>query len=449
LIKMVAGAITPTSGTITIDGKTFEKLTPEEAKKNGVEVIYQGFNLVPSMTCAENVFLNVRTGSGKFLVNSKERSRKAKELFTSLGVDIDPDRPVGTYSTAYRQIVEISKAISKNPKILVMDEPTAPLTVDEVGLLFNIVRKLKASGVTIIYISHRIEELFEIGDRVSVLRDGQYIDTKNIKDTNRQELINLMVGRQLTESYPVRSSSIGKEVLRVEHLYGNGDEDINFALHEGEILGIAGLVGAGRTELMELIYGVKKIESGNLYLYGKKTEIKDTADALKKGIGMIPEDRKTKGVFLNQDIKWNTVISAEKEFTHNGIVDSKKENSIAHEFLRSLDIRTPSLNQLVGNLSGGNQQKVVLAKAMAPKAKILIFDEPTRGIDVGAKQEIYVLMNQLVAQGNAILMVSSDMPEVLGMSDRIVVLCEGHQAGIVEKDQFDQAYILDLASGTK
>lgn len=447
LIKCIAGAIRPDAGTIEIDGEKFSHLLPQQAKDLGVQVIYQEFNLVPQMSCAENVFLNERTS--KLIVNDRERAQRAKKIFDDLGVNVDPNRAVGTYTPAYMQIVEIAKAVSRNVKILIMDEPTAPLTVNEVSLLMDIVRKLKAKGVTIIYISHRLEELFEIGDRVSIMRDGQYIKTLNIKDTCRKELVDLMVGRELTESYPSRKVDLGEEVLRVEHLTGNGVEDINFSLKKGEILGFGGLVGAGRTELMNVIYGADKLKSGTIYLSGKPVHFRDTADALAKGIGMIPEDRKRTGVFLKMSIRWNSVICALKSISHLGIVNTKKEKEIADYYIKRLKIRTPSPEQFAGNLSGGNQQKVVLAKAMAAQSQILIFDEPTRGVDVGAKQEIYQLMNQLVEEGHSILMVSSDMPELLGMSDRIVVICEGRQAGIVPKAEFSQARILDLASGEK
>lgn len=447
LIKCIAGAIRPDAGTIEIDGEKFSHLLPQQAKDLGVQVIYQEFNLVPQMSCAENVFLNERTS--KLIVNDRERAQRAKKIFDDLGVNVNPNRAVGTYTPAYMQIVEIAKAVSRNVKILIMDEPTAPLTVNEVSLLMDIVRKLKAKGVTIIYISHRLEELFEIGDRVSIMRDGQYIKTLNIKDTCRKELVDLMVGRELTESYPSRKVDLGEEVLRVEHLTGNGVEDINFSLKKGEILGFGGLVGAGRTELMNVIYGADKLKSGTIYLSGMPVYFRDTADALAKGIGMIPEDRKRTGVFLKMSIRWNSVICALKSISHLGIVNTKKEKEIADYYIKRLKIRTPSPEQLAGNLSGGNQQKVVLAKAMAAQSQILIFDEPTRGVDVGAKQEIYQLMNQLVEEGHSILMVSSDMPELLGMSDRIVVICEGRQAGIVPKAEFSQARILNLASGEK
>lgn len=447
LIKSIAGAHAPTSGTITFDGQTYSSFTPEQAKELGIEVIYQEFNLVSGMSCAENIFLNRKTNNSLF-VNAKERSRMAKELFESMGVDIDPDRAVGTYSPGYRQIVEISKAISHKVRVLIMDEPTAPLTVNEVGLFFKIIRDLKAQGVTIIYISHRLEEIFDIADRVSIFRDGKFIETQNIADTNRAELINKMVGREMTESYPPRNVTLGEETIRVENLCGNGVKNANFSVRRGEILGFAGLVGAGRTELMSVIYGAAKRDSGKIFLHGKEVDIKSPAEGIAAGIGLIPEDRKNTGVLQTWSIAWNTVIMCLKNVSNRFmLVDSKKEAELTDDYILELGTKTPSRNQLVKNLSGGNQQKVVIAKTLAANTEILIFDEPTRGIDVGAKQEIYNLMNRLVEEGHTILMVSSDMPELLGMSDRVVVLSEKEQVGIVEKKDFSQEHILDLASG--
>lgn len=447
-IKTIAGAHEPTSGTITIDGVTYNALKPEQARELGIEVIYQEFNLVPAMSCAENIYLNQRTCKGPF-VNAKERSAMARETFNSFHVDIDPDCAVGTYSPGYMQIVEIAKAISQQVRILIMDEPTAPLTVSEVGLFFDIIRDLKARGITIIYISHRLEEIFDIADRVTVFRDGKYIETMQVKDTTRQELINKMVGRELTENYPSRLVELGEEVLRAENVCGNGVKNVNFSVRRGEILGFAGLVGAGRTELMSVIYGAEKLDAGQIYLHGKPVNIKSPRDAIRLGIGLIPEDRKNTGLFQLWSISWNVVIMCLFKVSRRFMVNTKKQNTLAQTYINGLGIRTPSSEQLVMNLSGGNQQKVVLAKTLAAETEILIFDEPTRGIDVGAKQEIYQLMNKLVSEGHTILMVSSDMPELLGMSDRIVVLSEKEQVGLIEKKDFSQERILDLASGNK
>lgn len=347
------------------------------------------------------------------------------------------------------QIVEIAKSVSKNAKILIMDEPTAPLTVDEVKLLFKIIRDLKAQGVTIIYISHRLEELFEIGDRISVMRDGKYVCTMDVKDATQQKLIAAMVGREVSQTCPARSNVIiGEELLRLEHVCGNGDTDINFTLHKGEVLGFGGLVGAGRTELMEVIYGAQPLESGQIYYKGQPVKIDSPRKGIKTGIGLVPEDRKGKGLFLDKGVAWNSTINCLDRFANGtfGLVRTKEVEKEAEKYQKAFNIKTPSLNQLVMNLSGGNQQKVVLAKTMAADAEVIIFDEPTRGIDVGAKQEIYNLMNELAAQGKGILMVSSDMPELLGMCDRIVVISEGRQTGIVDKEDFSQETILSMAS---
>lgn len=446
LIKILSGAIAPDSGSFAINEKEFSAITPAFAKAEGISVIYQEFTLVPGISAAENVFLGEKTSRGIF-VDFKERERRAKKLFDQMHVDIDPSKCVRFLSPAYQQVVEIAKAVSKNVKLLIMDEPTAPLTVNEVAVLFQIIRDLKARGVTIIYISHRLEELFDVADRVTVMRDGNYVGTEKIGDIDRRKLIAMMAGRELTESFPIRGARIGKEVLRVENLYGNGDKDISFSLHEGEILGFAGLVGAGRTELMRVIYGANPAEGGRIFIDGKEVKIQSCSDAIKNGIGYIPEDRKNQGVFLRMGYKWNVVINNIKAFSKGLFVDASKENAISQEYREKFRIKLPSLEQKVNNLSGGNQQKVVIAKTLAANSRIIIFDEPTRGIDVEAKQEIYKLMNQLADSGKAIIMVSSDMPELLGMSDRIVVITEGRKAGEIEKTEFNQNYILDIASG--
>lgn len=445
LIKCISGAVAPDSGAISINGKVYNAMEPHISKENGIDVIYQEFNLVPALSAAENVFLCEKT-SDSFIVNIKDREKKAAAIFKQMNVQIDPSKKVRELSPAARQIIEIAKAVNHNVKVLIMDEPTAPLTVSEVKMLFKIVRELKARGVTIIYISHRLEELFEIADRVSVMRDGCYIATKNINETSRKELIKLMAGRELNEVYPSRRSEIGEEMLRVENLSGNGVRNISFNLRKGEILGFAGLVGAGRTELMQVIFGLHPKEGGDIYINGKKVDILSPMDAIQNGIGLIPEDRKTLGAFLNKSYLWNCSIGVIKRLSKFSVVDGKKEANLAEHYREKLKIKTPSLDQLVCNLSGGNQQKVVLAKTMATNSKILIFDEPTRGIDVGAKQEIYKLINEIAEAGNAVILISSDMPELLGMSDRLVVISEGRQTGILERNEFDQNYILELAS---
>jgi ribose transport system ATP-binding protein len=446
LIKAVAGAIEPDGGAIHIAGAEYARMTPHLARSLGVEVIYQEFNLVPSMSVAENIFLGDTTGRG-LLVDKRVMVARANDVFRQFNIDIDPHALVRDLPPAQQQIVEIAKAVSKNVKILVMDEPTAPLTVTEVESMFEIVRRLKSQGVTVIYISHRLEEIFRISDRVSVLRDGRYIATRATAATNRGELISLMVGRELKESYPARRAAPGAVRLEVRHLCGSGDEDISFSVRKGEILGLSGLVGAGRTELARVIYGAEPLERGEILVDGRPVQIKSPEDAINLGIGLIPEDRKNQGVFLDMDIKWNISFSQVRRLSRFTMVNGRRETSLAEKYRELLKIKTPSLTQQVKNLSGGNQQKVVLAKTLAAESKILIFDEPTRGIDVGAKQEIYNLMCELANDGIAILMISSDMEELLGMSDRVIVLCEGRFAGEVPRAHFSQSYILDLASG--
>jgi ribose transport system ATP-binding protein len=447
LIKAVSGAIDLDGGVILVNQREYTKMTPHLSRSLGIEVIYQEFNLIPTMSVAENIFLGDRTGKSP-LVDFGSMKFKAREIFKLFNVDIDPDTLVQDLSPAMQQIVEIAKAVSKNVKILIMDEPSAPLSVSEVEHMFEIIRHLKQRGVTIIYISHRLEEVFRISDRVTVMRDGRYVATKLTKDTNRKELISLMVGRELKENYPSRLNPPGEIALEVKNLSGNGDKDISFSVRKGEILGISGLVGAGRTELAMLLFGAAPIEAGEIWVEGKLVQIQSPQDAIQKGIGLLTEDRKGKGLFLEMGVGWNISFPIIRKLSKYGVVDTKTENEIAEKYRQRINIKTPSLMQRVINLSGGNQQKVVLAKSLAAESDILIFDEPTRGIDVGAKQEIYNLMRELANSSIAIIMISSDMEELLGMSDRIIVLSEGELAGEVLKEQFNQDYILDLASGT-
>jgi len=447
LIKAVAGAIDLDGGTIHIGGHDYSQMTPHLSRSLGIEVIYQEFNLVPPMSAAENIFLGDRINKS-LLVDFKTMRSRTKEIFDQFNVDMDPGALVQDLSPAQQQIVEIAKAVSKKVRILIMDEPSAPLSVSEVDRMFEIIRQLKQKGVTVIYISHRLEEVFKISDRVTVMRDGRYVATKLTKDTNRKELISLMVGRELTEVYPSRTITPTETAIEIKHLSGNGDKDISFSVKKGEIVGLSGLVGSGRTELAMLLCGAVPLEGGEIWVDGKPIRIASPADAIRSKIGLLPEDRKGQGLFLEMGVQWNICFPIIRGLSRSGVVDRQKEAQIAQKYREQLDIRTPSLEQRVINLSGGNQQKVVLAKSLATESNILIFDEPTRGIDVGAKQEIYKLMCTLANHGIAIVMISSDMEELLGMSDRIIVLCEGRMAGEVMKEQFNQDYILDLASGT-
>lgn len=447
MVKAIAGAIQPEEGTITIEGVKYDKLTPSVARKAGIGVIYQEFNLVPSLSVAENIFLGEPVGKNPFLPDFGEMERRSEEILHDLGVKINVKHLVSELSTAQQQLVEIAKAMVQNCKLLIMDEPSASIPVAEVENMFRIVRQLKERGVTVLYISHRLDEIFDLCDQISILRDGQYIVTKEIKDVSRGDLIRYMVGRELTETHPERHAQIGEKVLEVKDLCGNGDFHIDLTLHKGEVLGLAGLVGAGRTELAKMICGDVRPTSGEIWVKGKAQNFVSVSDAVKAGIALIPEDRKIEGLFMDYSIGWNVPSMSFKRLSRYGIVNMADQQALTDHYVDALRIKTPSTEQKARNLSGGNQQKVVVARALAANADILIFDEPTRGIDVGAKQEIYKIMNELAEEGKAIIMISSDMEEILGMSDRIAVLYEGRKTGELTKEEFSQSRVLELASG--
>lgn len=445
LIKTISGAITPTAGQIIIDGETFSGLTPALAREKGVAVVYQEFTLVPVLTAAENIFMGNFKKNG-IMIDRKAMYEEAAKIFERMGINLDPRSKVQDLTTGYQQIVEIAKAISYNARILIMDEPSAPLTTNEVDAMMNIVRTLKKEGVTIIYISHRMEEIFELADRVSVLRDGEYIGTKDIQDTDHDDLIRMMVGRTLSQTYPSRNCRTDEVVLEARHLSGNGVKDISFQLHKGEILGLGGLIGAGRTELCEMIFGYYPIQSGELYLHGKLINPTSPSDAVSKGIALVPEDRKKHGIIGEMTVLDNLTLSTLKKLSKVAI-DRKAQREYAQSQVDAMGIKTPSLKQKVRNLSGGNQQKVILGRWLGANPEILIFDEPTRGIDVGAKAEIYKLMTQLVEEGKSIIMISSDMSELLGMSDRLVILAKGRYTGTLDASEFSQETVLKYSSG--
>lgn len=408
MIKTISGAVQPTRGTIEINNHTYEQMTPTLSRQNGIAVIYQKFTLIPVLSASENIFLGEFIMKGMVL-DRKEMDKKAEELFNRLHVDIDPSTKVADLTTGYQQIVEIAKAVSKDAKILIMDEPSAPLTTSEVEAMFKIVDTLKTQGVTIIYISHRMEEIFRLSDRVSVLRDGKYITTVNTADTSKSELIKLMVGRELSETYPERKNKASETVLSIKKLTGNGVKDVSVDVKRGEVLGLAGLIGAGRTELAQLLFGYEKIISGEIILNGKSIRPKNCIEAIAAGIALVPEDRKRQGLVLEMSIKENTTMPSMKRISTLAVISSDQEKEMSQSYMDSLRTKAPSIEQKTKNLSGGNQQKVVLAKWLAMDPQVLIFDEPTRGIDVGAKQEIYNIMNELADNGKTILMISSDM----------------------------------------
>ena len=447
LIKTCSGAITPTQGEIVINGKSFTGMTPQTSEQNGIGVIYQEFNLVGDLSVAENIFLGRAIRKG-MVIDLKAMERESKKILDSLNIKINPKTLVKTLSVGYQQMVEIAKAVSQNAKLLIMDEPSAPLTSAEVEAMFAIVDKLKAGGVSIIYISHRLDEIFRLADRITILRDGQYVTTLNTDETNKDELVKHMVGRKLTEVYPNRDEICVKDevIFEAVNVSGNGDKNISFKIHRGEVLGLGGLVGAGRTEFAELMFGMRQKTAGKFIFKGKEISPKTPKDAIELGIGLVPEDRKKEGALLGMSIRCNINMPIYQRISKGTVINENKEEEIAQTYRKEISIKTPTLDQLVKNLSGGNQQKVILAKWLAADSELLIFDEPTRGIDVGAKQEIYTLINHLVEQGKTVLMISSEMEELMGMSDRILILAEGNMTGELNKSEFDQERIMQLAS---
>jgi ribose transport system ATP-binding protein len=450
LIKCCSGAVIPTSGKIIVNNKEFTSMTPQLAAENGIAIIYQEFNNVKELSAAENLFLGRPIRKG-IIVDKAAMEREAAKAFEQLHIKIDPKALMKNLTVGYQQMVEIAKAIQQNAKILIMDEPSAPLTSAEVESMFEVVERLRKDGISIIYISHRLEEIYRLSDRIEVLRDGEYIKTLITKDSEVQELIKLMVGRELTESYPPRENCIKDEVLlELKDVTGNGDKNISLKVHRGEIVGLGGLVGAGRTELAQMVFGAVPKQSGTILFKGKEVNPKSPREAIDIGIALVPEDRKRHGAMLGISIKNNINMPIYERNSTLSVIDSKKEKEIAEKYQKNMAIKTPSLNQLVKNLSGGNQQKVILGRWLAADSELIIFDEPTRGIDVGAKYEIYKLMNDLVEkEGKAILMISSEMEELMGMSDRIVVLAEGNMTGELHKEEFSQETIMAYASAAK
>ena len=446
LMKVLGGAFRADAGSIEIDGAAQHFASPQDSRRAGVAVIYQEFNLVPGLTACENIFLGQEPTRAGFVAQGQER-RQAAELFRRLGVEVDLDAPCRRLTTAQQQLVEIAKALAFQARIIVMDEPSAALTSHEVGRLFAIIEELKRQGIGVIYISHRLDEIFHVADRVTVLRDGMNVGERPISQVTRQELIELMVGRELSDEFPKRSTTIGPPRLEVTGLRrGRAVRDVSLSVRRGEILALTGLVGAGRTETVRLIFGADPREAGEIRLDGRLLAIRSPRDAIAAGIGLLTEDRKLQGLVLGHAVRENFGLPNLNWLSRGGFVQLRRERDEFARYVATLRIKVTSGEQRAGTLSGGNQQKVVLAKWLARNCDVLIFDEPTRGIDVGAKYEIYLLLNELAAQGKAILMISSELPEVLGMADRILVLHEGRVTGeIADARSATQEQIMKLA----
>jgi ribose transport system ATP-binding protein len=449
LMKILAGAETRDTGDILIHGEPAGTYGPQEAMDLGINIIYQEFNLVPHLSVAENIFLG-REPAGRVpgFINFRQLYHDASAVMASMGCSVDVRMEVDRLSVAQKQMVEIGKATSRNSIVIAMDEPSATLTDHELKNLFELIRNLKAQGVGVIYISHRLEEVFGLCDRVTILRDGEFVATLRTEETSRDEIIKLMVGRTLTESIPKRPAPRGEPLLEVRGLTRKGVfEDISFTVYRGEVLGIGGLVGAGRTEVARAIFGADPLDAGEIWMHGQRIHPRSPRDAIRYGIGLVPEDRKSLGLILNMVVRENTTLANLDLLSMLGFVNRRREREVAEAYQRDLRIRTPSIEQEVRNLSGGNQQKVVLAKWLFTESNLLIFDEPTRGIDVGSKVEIYELMNRLAADGKAMIMISSELPELLGMSDRILVMHEGRLSGELSREEATQEKVMQLATG--
>lgn len=451
LMKVLVGIHQPDAGHISLNGKEVMFKNSKEAEEAGVSIVYQEFNLVGQLTVAENIFFGRYPMKGG-RIDWKKLEKDAQEILDRLNVNFKAKDTVASLGTAQQQMVEIAKVLSVNAQVIILDEPTASLTEKEIAKLFTVLEELKKQGTSLIYISHRLEEIMKIGDRVTVLRDGCYVDTVNVCDIEFDDLIRMMVGRDLDNLFPKVDNEKGDVVLEVKNI-NSGEllKNVSFYARKGEILGFSGLMGAGRTETMRAIFGADKIDSGEIYIDGELVSIKSPQDAIEQGIGFLTEDRKNQGLILSNTIEYNISISNLNKISKQrgllNVLDKDSEEQNAEKMVDDLLIKTPSIKQLAKNLSGGNQQKVVLAKWLNRDCKILIFDEPTRGIDVGAKTEIYKLMNQLVEQGVAIIMISSELPEVIGMSDRIYVMHEGKISGELKREDFSQNVILQHAAG--
>lgn len=448
LMKVLTGIYHKDSGTITYEGKEVEFSNPREAQEAGIVIVHQELNMLGHLTVAQNIFIGREFMKGK-LIDDKKMNEEAKKLFNQLGIDIDPTETMSRLTVGKQQMCEIAKAISHDAKVIIFDEPSAALTEAEIEELFKIIRDLRKKQLGIVYISHRMDEIKVITDRVTVMRDGGYVGTLITEECTKDDIINMMVGRVIYED-PKTESAVPKDapvVLKVEHLNaGRMVKDVSFELRKGEILGFSGLMGAGRTETARALFGADPKQSGDIYVNGEKVDIKNPQDAVKCGIGYLSEDRKRYGIVVDKTVAENSTMASLEFYMKGMFIDKKKENEAAQKYVDLLRTKTPGVDQLVVNLSGGNQQKVVIAKWLIRNCDILIFDEPTRGIDVGAKSEIYQLMNELAAEGKSIIMISSEMTEILRMSDRIIIMCEGRKTGELAIEEATQERIMHAAT---
>ena len=443
LMKILSGVVKPTAGEIILNGQPVQIENPTQAYQLGISIVHQELVQIPYMSIAENIYIG-RYPKKWGIIAYDQLRKNTQALMDRLDVHFDPDSKIFQYSVARRQLIEILKALSYDSSVIIFDEPTAALTTDECHILYRLVRKLKEQGVSIIFISHRMEDIFEIGDRIHVLRDGKTSGGGLVKDLTEKEIISMMVGRTLDQQFGEKTNTPGDVVMEIKNLTNERLKGVSFTLRKGEVLGLGGLVGAGRTEILRAIFGIDPYE-GEILVNGKSIRCKDPTDAISKGFSMVPEDRKDYGVILGTSIKKNIELGILGRLSKMGIMDQEKENSISQKFMDQLAIRAPGINTNVSALSGGNQQKVVVAKCLASDPQILLLDEPTRGVDVGAKAEIYKIIDDLACAGVAILMVSSELPELIAISDRIAVMHEGELTGIVDRGLATEETIMKLA----
>ena len=448
LMKILTGVYTRDGGIVKVNGQEVNYSNPQEAEAAGIVFIYQELNVMFDLTVEENLFMGKEITRGFGICDKKAMRAKAEEVLERMGVSIPVDTVMSDLSVGQQQMIEICKALLVDAKVIIMDEPTAALTQSETAALFEVIENLKKRGVSIVYISHRMEEIFELCDRITVLRDGQYIDTCEIKDITMDDVVKMMIGREIGERYPSRNHSVGKTVFEVKGLSRKGAfNDVSFTVGAGEVLGVSGLMGAGRTEIMQAIFGYLPADSGEILIDGQSVKIKNPMDAMKAGIGFITEDRKVEGLMLDKTIRENIALANLGTISGSGVVSKAKEKSLISRGIEEFKIRCFGTEHECGNLSGGNQQKVVLAKWIYTEPKILILDEPTRGVDIGDKKEIYNVINDMARKGVAIIMVSSELPEILGMSDRVMVVREGDVRGILNIENASQESIMTLATG--
>lgn len=448
LMKILTGVYTRDAGTVIVNGREVVYHNAQEAEKEGIVFIHQELNVLFDLTVEENMFLGKEIHNRFGVCNKKTMQKEVRRILDVLGVKIKPDAKMDTLSVGQQQMIEIAKALMVDAKVIIMDEPTAALSQSETVTLFKVVRSLKEKGVSIVYISHRMEEIFELCDRITILRDGQYVGTRNIPETNMDEIVKMMIGREIGERYPERNTKLGDVVFEVKDLNCPGVfKNVNFNVRAGEVLGVAGLMGAGRTEIMQSIFGNMPHVTGQIFMNGKEIHNKNPWDAMDNGIGFITEDRKTEGLMLEESIMKNISIANLGRISQKGVLNKKREQEMTQQGIEDLHIKCTGAQHACGNLSGGNQQKVVFAKWIFTEPKVLILDEPTRGVDIGAKKEIYSIINKLADTGVAIIMVSSELPEILGMSDRVMVVHEGKIGGFIDKKEANQENIMILATG--